>query len=90
MICGLNLAYNITFKKSVTRDLKKIDIAEADRILSRIFQDLPGNADSMPELKGRFAGLRKYRIGEYRIIFTIIDQSILITRIRHRKEVYRS
>jgi len=83
------LAYRISFKKSVTRDLKKLDIKEAGRILSLISEELPQIADSLPDLKGRFSGLRKYRIGEYRVIFTILNDSVLITRIRHRKEVFK-
>ncbi len=84
------MAFRITFKKSVSRDLKKLDITEADRILTKISEELSEKAEFMPELKGRFAGLRKYRVGEYRIIFTILNDSILITRIRRRKEVYKN
>jgi mRNA interferase RelE/StbE len=83
------LAFDITFKKSVARDLRKIDVAEADRILDQIAKELPEIADSLPELKGRFAGFRKYRIGEYRVVFTLLNDSVVITRIRHRKEAYR-
>jgi mRNA interferase RelE/StbE len=84
------LTYSIKFKKSVSKDLKKIDKLEADRILRKLAADLPGKADSLPELKGKYAGLRKYRIGNYRIVFAIIKSTILITRIRHRKEAYRN
>ena len=83
------MAYNITFKKSVAKDLKKIDRAEADRILKKISSELSKQADELPELKGPFAGLRKYRIGNYRVIFAIIDDSILILRIQHRKDAYK-
>ena len=83
------MAYNITFKKSVAKDLKKIDRSEADRILKNIASNLSKQADELPELKGQFAGLRKYRIGQYRVIFAIIDDSILILRIQHRKDVYK-
>jgi len=83
------LAFDITFKKSVARDLRKLDIGEAERILDQIERELPKIACSLPELKGRFAGLRKYRIGEYRVVFTLLNDSVLVTRIRHRKEVYR-
>jgi len=83
------LAYNITFKKSVAKDLKKIDRSEADRILKKISSELSKQADELPELKGPFAGLRKYRIGNYRVIFAIIDDSILILRIQHRKDAYK-
>ena len=83
------MVYNITFKKSVAKDLKKIDRSEADRILKKITSELSKQADEFPELKGQFAGLRKYRIGNYRIIFAIIDDSVLILRIQHRKDVYK-
>jgi mRNA interferase RelE/StbE len=83
------LAYNITFKKSVAKDLKKIDRSEADRILKKIASELSMQADELPELKGQFTGLKKYRIGNYRVIFAIIDDSILILRIQHRKDVYK-
>jgi len=84
------LTYSITFKKSVSKDLKKIDKPEADRILKKIAAELPDKADSLPELKDKYAGLRKYRIGNYRIVFSIVKNTILITRIRHRKEAYRN
>ncbi|MDT8389043.1 MAG: type II toxin-antitoxin system RelE/ParE family toxin [Lentisphaeria bacterium] len=83
------MAYRITFKASVSRDLKRLSRAEADRILLRIANDLPERADHLPELKGKFAGLRKFRIGDYRVVFAIIDDSILITRIGHRRDIYK-
>lgn len=84
------MVYNIAFKKSVAKDLKKIGRLEADRILKEITSNLVQQADDLPELKGQFAGLKKYRVGNYRIIFTIINNSILILRIQHRKDVYRN
>jgi mRNA interferase RelE/StbE len=83
------LAYSITFKSSVSRDLKKLDRSDAETVLKHITEELPHIADSLPELKGKFAGFRKYRIGDYRVVFTILDDSILITRVRHRREAYK-
>jgi mRNA-degrading endonuclease RelE of RelBE toxin-antitoxin system len=31
----------------------------------------------------------RFRIGEYRIMFDVVDSSIFILSIRHRKEAYR-
>ncbi len=83
------MKYKITFKKSVSRDLKKIGQSEAKNILDKIEKELPLKADQYPQLKGRFSGLRKCRIGDYRVIFSILNDTVLITRIKHRKEVYR-
>jgi len=85
------LSYKIAFKKSVGRDLKRIgkDQAEADRILKKIEEELPEKADSYPSLTGKFTGLKKYRVGDYRIIYSLIGDTILILRIRHRRKAYR-
>jgi mRNA interferase RelE/StbE len=50
---------------------------------------LSKNPESYPALKGKLAGLRKFRIGDYRIIYAILEYDIIILRIGHRKEVYR-
>jgi mRNA interferase RelE/StbE len=83
------LAYNIVYKKSVQRDLKKLSKAEAHRILNQVEEELSKNADTYPVLKGQFAGLRKYRIGEYRVIYAILGDDVLVLRIGHRKDVYK-
>jgi mRNA interferase RelE/StbE len=83
------LSYKIAFKKSVSRDLKKIDKDQAERILAKIDKDLPEKADRFPSLTGKFSGLRRFRVGDYRIIYTIIEDTALILRIAHLRESYR-
>ena len=82
--------YKIAFKKSVSRDLKKIDKEQVKRILKKIEDELPQNAESLPTLTGKFSGLRKFRVGDFRVIFSIINDTALVLRIGHRKEVYKS
>jgi len=83
------LSYKIAFKKSVARDLKKIDRVQTDRILRKIEDKLPMKAETFPVLTGKFSGLRKFRVGDYRVIFSIIGETALILRISHRREAYR-
>ena len=66
-----------------------MDKAEANRVLTKLAEELPERADSCPELTGRFSGLRKYRVGEYRVIFALLGETVLVTRIAHRREAYR-
>jgi mRNA interferase RelE/StbE len=78
------LPYNIVYKKSVHRDLKKIKKTEASKIIDQLEKDLSNKPDSYPVLKGKFAGLRKYRVGDYRVIYAIIEKNVLVLRIGHR------
>ena len=82
--------FKITFKKSVAKDLKKVSKNQVKRILDKIEINLSNVPEQFPELRGKFAGLRKYRVRDYRIIFAIIEHyTVLITRFKHRSEAYK-
>ena len=83
------MAYSITYKKSVAKDLSRLGKPEAKRILDKIEKELRMRANNYPLLKGDFAGLRKLRVGEYRVIFAVLEQEILILRIGHRRDIYK-
>ena len=83
------MSYKIAFKKSVSRDLKKLTKDDAEKILDKIELDLPEKADTFILLTGKFSGLRKFRIGDYRVIYTIIENTALVLRISHRRDAYR-
>ena len=83
------MSFKIAFKKSVVRDLKKIDKDQTARILNRIDEELPEKAEIFPILSGKFSGLRKFRVGDYRVIYSIIEDTALILRISHRRDAYR-
>ena len=84
------MAFNIRYKKSVERDLKRLDKTEAGKILDKIEEELSQRADAYPVLKGEFAGLRKLRVGDYRVIYALMESDCLVLRIGHRREIYRS
>jgi len=83
------LAYKIEFKKSVGRDLRRISRAQARTILAKIESELGKTPGNYPPLTGKFTSLRTLRIGDYRVIFSILGDTVLILRISHRKDVYR-
>ncbi len=60
-----------------------------DKIEKTLAQDPRGLGKA---LTGSFAGLWRYRIGDHRVIYKIAESEILIliARIGHRREIYRS
>ncbi len=83
------MPFNITYKRGVEKDLARIAKPEAKRILDKIERELRTKPESFPVLKGRFSGLRKFRIGDYRVVYTILGADVLVLRIGNRKDVYR-
>jgi mRNA interferase RelE/StbE len=83
--------YNITFKKSVAKDLRVIPNKDISRILSRI-DDLAVN----PRGEGciKLSGQDSYRVrqGIYRIIYQIIEDRLIVNvvKVAHRADVYQN
>ena len=79
----------VSFKVSVRKDLKNLDKTAVIRILDSIDKDLAVHPGKDKALKGQFEGLYSYRVGDWRVIYAMIGDTILVLRIAHRKESYR-
>ncbi|WP_448565702.1 type II toxin-antitoxin system RelE family toxin [Thalassotalea ganghwensis] len=83
--------YKITFKKSVTKDLRTIPKSDIKKILHKI-DSLAEN----PRGEGcvKLSGQDSYRVrqGLYRIIYEIRDNLLVVNvvKIAHRSSVYKS
>jgi len=84
-------SYELVFKKSVARDLRRFPPQDVRRIMERI-RSLA--ADPRPFGCEKLSGLERYRVrqGAYRIICEIEDRrlTVLVVKVDHRREVYRS
>lgn len=83
------MGYKITYHEDVKEDLENLPKKEATRIVNKLEAVLSERPASFPQLKGKYAGLRKLRIGNYRVIFEIIGNEVIVLRIGHRKDIYR-
>ena len=82
------MIYEIEYKSSVARDLRKLDKKTTSRILAQIGESFSKDPASGERLHGEFEGLLKMRIGEFRVIYTIIEDRVLVLRIGPRSKVY--
>jgi mRNA interferase RelE/StbE len=85
------VAYTVELKAAAVRDLKAIPERERKRIKTRIdaLADNP-RPHGVKALQGG-EGYLRLRVGDYRIIYTVLDQVLLVVVIRvgNRREVYR-
>lgn len=83
------MAFKVSYKKSVVRDLKNLDRGEAKRVIDKLERELRKDPDAGEQLKGKFAGLSRLRVGDYRVIYTRTKDGVLVLLIAHRKDVYQ-
>jgi len=70
--------------------LRRIPRDDRNRIIEAIDR-LAREPGAGGTLKGEFSGLRRLRVGAYRIVYEVIGNElvVLVVRIGHRKEGYR-
>lgn len=82
------MAFRLIFSEEALRELRKLDNADAKRIVGRL-KEASGNPIHYFE---RLSGREEYklRIGDYRAIANIVHEnsSILVRSIGHRKNIY--
>ena len=81
--------YKIIFDRKALNFFKKLDKPVCERIGKKI-EALKENHELGIPLLGNLSGLWKLRIGDYRVIYKIFNNElvILIIKIGHRKNVY--
>jgi mRNA interferase RelE/StbE len=88
------LAWRVEWEDEAVKELKKID-ARAQRNIVRFLREKIATEDDPRRfgdpLRKDLKGLWKYRIGDYRIICSIEDKSVvvLVVRVGHRRSVYK-
>jgi mRNA interferase RelE/StbE len=76
------LTGRILYKSSVSRDLKKISPKDKLRVLRQIGETLGEDQRGGEPLHGEFEELFKLRVGDYRIVYALYGEDVLVLRIR--------
>lgn len=85
------MSYTIEFSRVASKQLNKLSIDTQERIKSQI-QELADNPRPSGVVKlENSENEYRIRVGQYRVLYEIIDNILLITvlKVGHRKEVYR-
>ncbi len=83
--------YKIVFKKTAGKDLERLPNSISERITLKIYAL---QKEPRPQGVKKLAGsenLYRIRIGDYRVIYSIFENVLIIEiiRIGHRKDVYK-
>lgn len=88
------MTYRVEVTPEFERDLARLDEQTRDRILAKVEwlaehpEALPA---SMKHLPRDLVGLRKYRVGDYRVFFWLTPSRRILTLygVEHRRSAYR-
>jgi len=83
------LSYNLIYTHRSLKDIRKLDKDIRKRIgkaLKRYEKDPMKFASKLTDSK---IGTYRFRVGEYRIIFDVEENDIVVLRIGHRRDIYR-
>lgn len=84
--------YEVRLSLSAEKVFAKCNKALAKK-LARCFSNLENSPRSHPNikpLKGSYSGYYRYRVGDYRVVYSIEDELIVVNviLIAHRSKVY--
>ena len=84
------MSFSIRIKGSAAGELKRIAKADRARLVEAIDR-LSENPYLGNALKGDLRGLRRLRIGDYRVLYELQhgELVVLVVRVAHRREAYR-
>lgn len=79
--------YQIEFKPKAIKDLQKIPVNDRERIINKIEamqDDLQGDVKRLTNFTPEY----RLRVGDYRVLFELEEQTIIVYRVKHRSKAY--
>lgn len=83
------MVYQLIYTKSASGDVGKLDIVAKRKIKKKIEAYAQNPLGYAKKLTNSLLGDYRWRIGNYRVVFILDGQKIVILRIGHRREIYR-
>ena len=84
------MSYSVQIKSSAAKELTRCPRDVRERLIEAI--DRLGEEPLVGALlKGELRGLHRLRVGNYRIVYEVLDDKLIVlgVRITHRREAYR-
>ena len=85
------MTFSVQIKRSAARELAHIPKKERVRIVEAIDRLAEYPHVGAP-LKGQLRGLRRIRVGSYRVVYEILAEVliVLVVRVANRRDAYRT
>jgi len=82
------MRYRVELKPKAEKDLKALPQYDRSRVVERLRWIEDGLRGDVKRLSNHFPEYRM-RAGDWRVIFEVAEDRVIVYRIRHRREAYR-
>ena len=84
------VSYSVRIKGSAAKELTRIAQPDRARLVHAVDR-LREEPMAGTLLKGGLRGLRRLRVGDYRIVYELLESElvVLVIRVAHRRDAYR-
>jgi len=83
------LSYLLVYTQKAVRDIDRLDAGVKKRIGTTLLRFKDNPIQCAERLTDPELGSYCFRIGDYRVIFDIEDNDIVVLCVGHRKEIYK-
>ena len=83
------MSYRLVYTQRASKDIQKLEPKVKSRIgkaLLRFEADPLGYAKRLTNAE---LGTYRFRVGDYRIIFDLVADKIVVLRVGHRRDIYK-
>ena len=81
--------FGIEWLDEARADVRRLDKPTAMRVFDGILHYARTGAGDIEPLHSEMAGSFRLRVGDYRVLFSMVDNTMRIFGVRHRSEAYR-
>ena len=83
------MKYRLVYTQKAVRDIDRLDSRVKNRIGTTLLRFKDNPLQYAERLTNSALGGYRFRIGDYRVIFDIEGNDIVVLRASHRKEIYK-
>jgi mRNA interferase RelE/StbE len=83
------VTYRLLYTRRATKDIQKLDPPVKKRVGQTLQRYARAPLEHAEKLTNPELGSYRFRIGDYRVIFDLQGEKIVVLRVGHRRDIYK-
>ena len=84
------MPFELVYTRRAREDIERLDRVVQKRLAKKLIEFSKNPLSYAKPIHDSALGSYRFRVGDYRVVFDIDGNKVVILRIGHRREIYRS